>query len=669
MLKPVRMKKLSAVILEEKKEPVLRELKEKGLLQFIDASESDVSKDLKLVKASPSWIRVEASELLSRINNIFDAFKLLRKNESLLRKLLPGEIEKAPVKELPPTVFFEEIEGKVKPIEEKVTQITSRLEELKREKEELETAGQGITLLKKLDIAPRDLRGYRNIRVSAGVLPRKELNALKSDLDKLSGDYILAVENVDKKSLVILIAYLKEYEVDVNKILRVRRFDELRFPRRFRGYGLEEAIAKIQEDLGRVEEEEAELLKELRETEETEKLNLLRIREALQIEKYLDETNQLFGKTVKTYLLRAWVPYNFVEATTEAIKRVSDGYCIISVEDPEEGEEPPTLLNNPAFAAPVELLTNTYGTPPYYKIDPTLMMTISFPVMFGFMFGDVGHGLMLALIGLLVGFHLKLEEVYRKFGRIIFYCGIAAIIGGFLYGSVLGIEGEHLKHYFGFELHPLWLSPLHDVSTLITFALIVGLVQLSVGCFLNIVNHIKHNPLEAIFSPWGAVGLWLFWGGALLLKKHGADVFAIFGDPLLIPAILLPLVLIAVGVKYAEKTSFGWGFYASYEAITRYLFNGISYIRVIAIALVHAALNSVMVMFMVQFPAAAIPIFIIGNLLIFTLEAVISFIQTLRLHYYEWFSKFYEGRGTGFKAFKAVRKYTFLAPFEVPGTV
>jgi V/A-type H+-transporting ATPase subunit I len=668
MLKPVSMKKVSAVILEEKKESVLRELKERGLIQFIDASGSDDFKDLELKSAAPSWVRVEASELISRVNNILDAFKFLKKDRSILKDLLPEEVSKAPVTELPPTTFFEEMEGRVHPIEEKVKEITGKLEELKREKEELEGAREGVALIKKLRVSPKDLYGYRTLRVVAGLLPKRELQHLTADIDKLGMDYLFFHAEADKKNDVALIAYFKEHEVEVNKILRMRRFEELQFPIRFRADSLEEAEAKIKEGLELVAKEEGELLKKLADIEENEKMNLLRMKESLQIEKYLDETNQFFGKTNKTYLLKGWVPHNFVDEVRDVITRSSDGYCNISVKEPLKGEEPPTLLRNPNFATPVELLTNTYGIPGYHKIDPTLMMTVSFPVMFGFMFGDVGQGLVLTLIGFLIGFYLKLEKTYRKFGRIIFYCGITATIGGFLYGSVFGIEGEHLKHYFGFELHPLWLSPLHSTQTLITFALVVGLVQLSLGCFLNIANHIRHNPLEAIFTPWGVVGLWLFWGGAFLVNKHGSDVFALVGDKTIIPAVLVPLIIIAIGVKYAEETSLGWGIYASYEAVTRYLFNSISYIRVIALAIVHAALSSVMVMFMVQFPVATIPIFILGNLLIFVMEAVISFIQTLRLHYYEWFSKFYEGRGTGFKAFQVMRKYTFLAPLEVPGT-
>lgn len=666
MLKPVVMKKLSAVILEDKKDPVLRELKEHGMLQFMDATEIELFKRMELGNASPSGVHVKASELLSRINNILDSFRMLKKDKSLLGGLIPKEVEKVPVKELPPEVFFEEIKKKLEPIEEKVKSITSELEKLKKEKEDLRAAEKGVALLVKIGVPPKELWGYKKVKVYAGTIPEKELETLKEDLDKITDNYILVTGEAEKKSIPVLIAVLKEQEGEVGRQLRLRRFEELQMPSEFRTETLEEAKAKLSKTAERIEEEESKLLQELAEVEKSERVNLLRMRELLQIEKYLDETSQYFGKTSKTYLLTAWVPAPYVNQVAELIKKASGGYCTITIEDPGEKEEPPTLLSNPSFAAPVELLTNTYGTPPYRKIDPTLMMTISFPIMFGFMFGDIGQGLVLALIGFFLGFYLKLDEVYRKFGRIVFYCGLAAIGGGFLYGSIFGLEGEALQKYFGIELHPLWLSPLHDVTTLITFALFVGLVQLSLGCILNIINHIKHNPLEAIFSPWGAVGLWLFWGGAFLLKKHGTDVFALFRDQLIFPAVVVPLVIIAIGVKYAEKTSIGWGIYASYEAITRYLFNGISYIRVIALALVHAALNSVMVMLMLQFPSAAPVTFVIGNLLIFIMEAVISFIQTLRLHYYEWFSKFYEGGGRVFEAFKVVRKYTFLAPFEAP---
>ncbi len=146
--------------------------------------------------------------------------------------------------------------------------------------------------------------------------------------------------------------------------------------------------------------------------------------------------------------------------------------------------------------------------------------------------------------------------------------------------------------------------------------------------------------------------------------KHGTDVFVLLKDILAIPLLYLPLLVICVGTKYAEHTSIVWGFYGSFEAITRYLANCISYVRVTAIALVHAALCSVMVMVMgmVSMVLLKLLILLIGNIFIIAIEALVSFIQTLRLHYYEWFSKFYDAGGIRFDAFKAIRKYTFLAP-------
>jgi V/A-type H+-transporting ATPase subunit I len=184
------------------------------------------------------------------------------------------------------------------------------------------------------------------------------------------------------------------------------------------------------------------------------------------------------------------------------------------------------------------------------------------------------------------------------------------------------------------------------------------------------VNHVSHRKYsEAIFSPLGVMGLWILWGGASLVMKHGVDIFALVGDTKTIcVAILAPFTLIALAVKYVDKHSLFWGFYEAYDNLTRFLFNSISYIRVIVIAVIHAALCMMMTTIMAMFPATALGIamksiiFLIGNLIIFVMEAFISFVQTLRLHYYEFFSKFYEGQGSKFSPFKVMRKYTFLTP-------
>jgi V/A-type H+-transporting ATPase subunit I len=248
------------------------------------------------------------------------------------------------------------------------------------------------------------------------------------------------------------------------------------------------------------------------------------------------------------------------------------------------------------------------------------------------MFGDAGHGLVLAIIGGILKFKIKANQVIKRFGGMLLACGIFSMFAGLLYGSVFGIE----------ELfHPLLgKPPLENVTFLIKFSLYLGVALLALGCILNIINKLYHHePLVAIFNPWGVMGLWLLLGGTYLVTKNNADIFKIKSDMLVFPLVIFPLLAIMFGMIYAEKISIGWGFYEAFEAATRFLFNTISYVRAAVIGVVHAALCLLMVMAIKMMPSSAIGyigkaiIFILGNVTIIAFEGLISFIQTLRLYY------------------------------------
>jgi V/A-type H+-transporting ATPase subunit I len=121
-----------------------------------------------------------------------------------------------------------------------------------------------------------------------------------------------------------------------------------------------------------------------------------------------------------------------------------------------------------------------------------------------------------------------------------------------------------------------------------------------------------------------------------------------------------------IGEWRVTRISIFWSAFETYENLTRYLVNSISFVRVVILAIIHEALSSMMVMAMGMMPPTIYGfliksvIFIIGNIFIFTIEMFVSFIQTLRLHYYEWFSKFYSGGGKRFNPFKALRRYTYI---------
>ncbi len=669
MLKSARMKRLSAVILEEKKDEVLRELKEKGTIQLLDAPKTPELKDLELASVPASWVRAKTAEYLARVDNILESFKLVESDRAspLLKNFFEEKVEKAQVPETSPESLFEEVEDRLYVVEDKVTRISSRLESLKKEREELGGAKKILSILQKLGVSPKYLRGYQTIHAPVGVIPSKELKSLEEDIQEITKNYLLYSGEINKRNSVISPIFFKEHEVEITKILRIRRFEEIQIPLKLRGYGSEEASSKIESELASLEKEEKELLKEVGEIAAKEKNKLLQIRELLKVEEFLDGANMLFGKTAKTYVLSGWVPSNRVKEVVKTIQKSSDNYCTISTEDPKKEDKPPTLLSNPPQTEPLELLTNTYGSPEYGEIDPTTVMAVTFPLVFGLMFGDVGQGFLIAVLGYFLRFRLKTSEAVKKLGGTLILCGIAATFVGFLYGSIFGLEGEHVKQYLGFELQPLWQNPMHDIYSSIAFALKFGVVVLISGCMLSIANELlRRNYLHAFMSPYGVVGIWLLLGGAFVVSRHGVNIGGVIRDPNLIPGVLLPAFVMFIGAWRFIKIPVGLAFLETYENTSRYLLNSLSFVRVAILAIVHVALSMIMVNVMDMLPASLlgsalkIITFIGGNIGILIIEMFVSFIQTMRLHYYEWFSKFYSGEGRKFDPFKVIRKYTYI---------
>ncbi|MFQ5816259.1 MAG: V-type ATPase 116kDa subunit family protein, partial [Candidatus Hydrothermarchaeaceae archaeon] len=199
------------------------------------------------------------------------------------------------------------------------------------------------------------------------------------------------------------------------------------------------------------------------------------------------------------------------------------------------------------------------------------------------------------------------------------------------------------------------------------FALRLGVFLLISGCALNIINEVRNKRYIDVFvSPFGLPGVWILLAGYFLVSKHGVDVSSLISDVLIVPGILLPFFTLGIGEHHVSKISLPMAFFEAFDNLSRFLVNSISYIRVMALAVVHGALNMIMVTIMDMMPAGGVGtgvkvlIFVAGNLGILVLELFVSFIQTLRLHYYEWFSKFYAGDGKRFIPFQVIRKYTSL---------
>ena len=362
------------------------------------------------------------------------------------------------------------------------------------------------------------------------------------------------------------------------------------------------------------------------------------------------------------YLLSGFVKADEVDRYKAIFK---DLPSTIEVKDPSEVPdlECPTLLKNNWFAKPFEMFLGMYGVPKYTDFDPTGFMAFTYCLLFGIMFGDLGQGLVLFILGLVF------EKKGQIFG-IINRCGITSMIFGFLFGSVFGYE-ELLNpvHQSLFGVREKLFDVMAQSSTMVLLigAVAIGAVLILTTQCMNIVNRFKHHQLgDAIFSQNGIAGL-VFYGGI---------VFAIAATMLLGWNVLNPvylgifIVLPVISFVMKEplsnavehktvKPEEGWGGYIAQsifeliDVLLTFVTNSMSYLRVGGFVLSHAGMMLVVMTLVEMTGKAGVAVLIFGNIFVMVLEGLIVGIQTLRLEYYEMFSRYYDAGGVQFNALSA----------------
>lgn len=360
----------------------------------------------------------------------------------------------------------------------------------------------------------------------------------------------------------------------------------------------------------------------------------------------IEEAKGFMAKIMNVYIFEGWVPEKRVKDVLASVEKY-EGY----IEVLPSRDRTPTIIENPGFLAVFEKLVKTYGLPSSREIDPTIFFMISFPIIFGMMFGDIGHGILLLLFGSILhilrrrmgGEPRGLLSYIFNAGSLMILCAPAAILFGFLYGELFGSH-EWFEALTG--LHkPLWFSPSKNPILLFKYAIIVGIIQISFGLILDTVNKLMNRMFkEAIVGP--IMWIWLYWSGVYLVLTYGWGVFkAIFNLEVIGPFIILPLaVMIATRVVLHGIG----GFAESLEQFISSISHTISYVRILALNMIHGVFSRLLL------PANPLMIapFIFGTVfVILGFEQLLAFIHTLRLHWIEWFSKFYRGTGVRFQPF------------------
>lgn len=358
------------------------------------------------------------------------------------------------------------------------------------------------------------------------------------------------------------------------------------------------------------------------------------------------------GKNDVFYIICGWITEKDASVLLKEAEKDNLVYCVIDDGQGDGDKKPPTKLKNLKLFKPFEMFIKMYGLPAYNEIDPTSFVAITYSIIFGIMFGDVGQGLCLVVGGLLI---YKIKKM--NLAAIISLAGIFSTVFGFLYGSVFGFENW---------IEPIWLSPRENVMTMLYTAIGFGVFLIILAMLINIINGIKARDWgRVLFDTNGVAGL-VFYGMLITCV-----ILVFTGHPL--PAIIffaiffiLPLILIFLReplTHLLEKKShifpehkmmfFVESIFELFEVLLSYLTNTISFLRVGAFALSHAAMMGVVMLLAgAETSKPNIIALIIGNVVVAAMEGLVVGIQVLRLEYYEMFSRFYKGTGKEFKPYK-----------------
>ncbi|MGM5481658.1 MAG: V-type ATP synthase subunit I [Nanobdellota archaeon] len=340
---------------------------------------------------------------------------------------------------------------------------------------------------------------------------------------------------------------------------------------------------------------------------------------------------------------QAWVPEKQFDHFNKVLEQEATTHLISKV----EREDAPTLLSNNSYVKPFEEITRLYSVPKYNRFDPTIIIAIFFPLIFGIMYSDAVYGLLIAGVGLMMTFMPSMRQniEYRHFSRILLTCGLFTLLMGAVAGSYFGNFAEQI----GLNL-PKAIDLMTDIIPLVVISLSIGLVHLSIGLFAGFHERVRLGKInEAIKEQ----GVWIiFIIGALLA--------IIFPNMLLQPALGLMGVGILIKAGYAYKEQGLISAILSIFDVSKLAGDLASYVRIMALAIgtsgIALAVNVMAQIATEHIPAVgiviAVLIFIVGHLFNIFISGLGAFIHTLRLHFLEHFGRYYEGGGEEYEPFR-----------------
>ena len=667
MLRAAAMKKVRMCILERDMDRVTKALGELGALHLVSSVEESEG-------------RLEAEHLDQEVARCRD---LLERARRLAERMAVETPEAPSVGDLKNGT--DEAERLVGALEGETAALAERVESLEQALGDTEEIVRELAPFRDVDSPLSRLADSTFLEVRAGAVPLDRFAAMREAMPAGTLVIPLDLEEAERGlgPVMFLAVGSRRRRFAMETVLGQHGFEQKRLPayeERSPRAICAEAAARRRELQERLRGPRGELLAAGQRwaTELRRSIGCLTVRLTML------EAQQQFGATWAMAVISGWVPAERAGDLREALLAAAQGRAVVELFEPdardiEEGRVPSSLTQN-RWLAPFERLVRGFGVAGYTEIEPTLMFAASFLLLFGLIFGDLGHGLCLMAVGLFVRRKAR-SLVIRDGGYVAAASGLAAAAFGLFFqgrffGLSLGKMGFPLT--LGFEPIRLGSDAAGAGGHVVRYVLLAmgfGMIFISLGVVLNVINRLRNGDYEAaLLGRFGAAGIAFYWGVAAVALKlatrpgpwDGWLAAGLVGVPLALVALREPLYGIAAGRRplWADGPVVGLfeGLVHAMEAAMTYLANTCSFMRVAAFALSHAVLCFTILVLrelVADLPGGPLwsaLVFVVGTATVIGLEGLIVVIQIVRLEYYEFFTKFFRGEGLQYRPFSLAQK-------------
>ena len=558
-----------------------------------------------------------------------------KKAEDLLKKMNINYLETNEKIKLEKS--FEQIKEEISKYIDDVDNLKNTIDEKQKEIKDIQKQLMPISHLKNISINLQDLYNLKYMNFRYGKIPIDNYEEIKNEIVKMN---LTIIEAEREENFLWLIYFMPNNITDkVDSFFKVMKFERVWLPGEITGTPIE-FINKVNKFIEQNNNSIERIQKQLEEYRESIGKNLLNNYYQLKLLEKINKIKKYMAHDNKgAFYFVGWIPEQNLKALIPKLEKDEIEYTIKNHD--EVATIPPTKLKNPKIVKPFESIVKMYGVPNYSELDPSIFVAITAFLMFGFMFGDVGQGFVILVIGLI------LMKMKKSLGSIFLAGGISAILFGIVYGSVFGKE-DIIKGIIP--------SPMDNITNMLIEGIAVGAVLIIIAMIFNIKNGIKNkDKARALFDKNGLAGLAFYVIILVLIVGFLLKGKLVISLGLSITLIAIPLLLILFKERIESylnqnkskvKSSIVEKIFELIEMLLNIASNTISFVRLAAFAINHVGLcMAIYILSDMVGGAGSVIVGIIGNIIVIALEGLIVAIQVLRLEYYELFSRFYTGDG------------------------